>query len=114
MSSRPQMKNDEPLYRLLREGYIDEFNSQRAAGINGDLTNCDFRGIDLRGIIADGVDFRGCYFRQADLRGVDFTKANLEEASIHATKISGAFFPDALHAEEIALSLQHGTRMRYR
>lgn len=113
MSTRPQMKNDEPLYRLLREGHIDEFNSQRAAGINGDLTNCDFRGIDLRGIIADGVDFSGCYFRQADLRGVDFTKAGLEGASIHATKISGARFPLTLRAEEISLSLQHGTRMRY-
>jgi len=112
MTQRPEMKNDEPLYRLLREGHIHEFNSQRAAGISGDLTNCDFRGIDLRGINADNVDFSGCYFRQADLRGIDLSRANLEGASIHAAKISGAYFPATFSADEITMSLLHGTRMR--
>ncbi len=113
MTQPPEMKNDEPLYRLLREGHIDEFNSQRTAGINGDLTHCDFRGIDLRGINADNVDFSGSYFRQADLRAIDFTSANLEGASIHAAKISGAYFPMEFSADEITMSLLHGTRLRY-
>jgi len=113
MTQQPEMKNGEPLYRLLREGHIDEFNSQRAAGINGDLTSCDFRGIDLRGINADKIDFSGCYFRQADLRGIDFTNANLEGISIHAAKISGTYFPTVFSADEITMSLLHGTRMRY-
>lgn len=112
MTQRPAMKNDEPLYRLLREGHIEEFNSQRTGGINGDLTHCDFRGIDLRGINADGIDFSGSYFRQADLRGIDFRKTQLEGASIHAAKISGAYFPTSFSADEITLSLLHGTRMR--
>jgi len=112
MTKLPEIKNDEPLYRLLREGHIEEFNAQRTAGINGNLANCDFRGIDLRGINADHVDFSGCYFRQADLRGIDFTHANLKGASIHAAKISGAYFPDTFSADEISMSLLHGTRMR--
>ena len=112
MTQRPQMKNDEPLYQLLRKGRIDEFNDQRAAGISGDLTNCDFRGIDLRGIDADKIDFSGCYFRQADLRGIDFSNATLKGASIHAAKISGTYFPDQLSADEITMSLLHGTRIR--
>ncbi len=112
MTQRPEMKNDEPLYRLLREGHIEEFNSQRAAGINGDLTHCDFRGIDLRGINADNVDFSGCYFRQADLRGIDFTNANLIGASLNAAKISGAYFPAEFSADEISMSLLYGTRLR--
>lgn len=112
MTQRPAMKNDEPLYRLLREGHIEEFNSQRAAGIHGDLTHCDFRGIDLRGINAANIDFSGCYFRQADLRGIDFTNTNLTGASFHAAKISGVYFPDTFSADEITMSLLHGTRMR--
>ncbi len=112
MTQPPAMKNDEPLYRLLREGQIDEFNRQREAGIDGDLTHCDFRGIDLRGINADKIDFSGSYFRQADLRGVDFTHSNLEGASIHAAKISGVYFPSMLSADEITMSLLYGTRMR--
>ena len=113
MSSAPKIKTD-PLYRLLREGRIDAFNQQKAQGKHCDLTNCDFRGIDLRGLDAEGLDFSGCYFRQADLRGLDLSKAKLEGASIHSARIAGAYFPKEIAAEEIQLSLMHGTRMRYR
>lgn len=113
MSDKPQIKDD-PMYRLLREGAVEEFNSRRAAGESCDLRGCDFRHLDLRKLDADGLDLRNAYFRQSDLRGVDFTGANLEGASINAAKISGAYFPHELGAEEITLSLTHGTRLRYR
>jgi len=113
MSETPIIKNDDHMYRLLREGHIKNFNEARAHGENSDLTNCDFRGIDLRGLNAEGLDLSGCYFRQADLRGIDFSNTRLEGASIHATKISGAYFPPQITSEEIILSLVHGTRMRY-
>jgi len=113
MARKPEIKNDNLQYRLLREGHIKEFNESRARGERGDLTSSDFRGIDLRGIDADGIDLSGCYFRQGDLRGIDFTNTILEGASIHAAKISGTYFPKELSAEEILLSLQHGTRLRY-
>jgi uncharacterized protein YjbI with pentapeptide repeats len=113
MSTTPKIKT-EPLYRLLREGKVDVFNSEKAHGKACDLTHCDFRGVDLRGIDADGLDFSGSYFRQADLRGVDFSKANLQGASIHSARIAGAYFPPEISADEIHISLIHGTRMRYR
>lgn len=105
--------SNDPMYRLLREGCIKEFNVKRAGGEPVDLTRCDLRGLDLRGLEAEGLDFSECYFRQADLRGIDFRKAKLEGASINAAKISGAYFPLELSASEIELSLLHGTRMRY-
>mgnify|MGYP001814204328 CR=1 FL=1 len=112
-NERPQIKDD-PMYRLLREGATEEFNTRRAAGENCDLTGCDFRTLDLRKLNAKGLDLRDCYFRQTDLRGVDLSEANLEGASINAAKISGAYFPKQLSADELNLSLTHGTRMRYR
>ena len=108
-----KIKNDDPIYRLLREGKITEFNEEKARGVAIELSECDLRGIDLRGINADGLDFSGCYFRQSDLRGIDFSNCNLKGASINSAKISGTLFPQELCASEIELSLLHGTRMRY-
>lgn len=112
MSTKPQIKND-ALYQLLREGQIEEFNKRKAAGESADLTACDFRHVDLRGIDASGLDFSDCYFHQTDLRGVDLRQAEMQGASINGAKISGVYFPPQLTAEEIGLSLIHGTRMRY-
>ncbi|MFO0706100.1 MAG: pentapeptide repeat-containing protein [Nitrospira sp.] len=106
------MSND-PMYKLLREGCIKEFNVKKAAGDTCDLRNTDLRGLDLRGLDAAGLDFSGCYFRQSDLRGIDFSQSTMNGASINACKISGVLFPVELSASEIELSLLHGTRMRY-
>jgi uncharacterized protein YjbI with pentapeptide repeats len=106
--------SNNPLYRLLREGKIPEFNQRIAAGEKADLTGCDFRTCNLQGLDTKGLDLSGCYFRQADLRGVDFSECeSLEGASVHGAKISGVYFPKQLRADEILLSLQHGTRLRY-
>lgn len=113
MNDAPKIKSD-PLYRLLREGKVGAFNEEKARGKSCDLTHCDFRGLDLRGLDAGGLDLSGCYFRQADLRGVDLSKASLEGASIHSARIAGAYFPKEIDADEIVMSLMHGTRMRYR
>lgn len=108
----PIIKNDDPLYALLREGKISEFNQRLAAGESCDLTNADFRSLELCGWEPQGLDLSGSYFRQADLRGVDLSACQLAGASVHGAKISGVLFPKSLTAEEISLSLQHGTRMR--
>ena len=110
--NQPEIKDD-PMYRLLRDGEIDEFNARHAAGESCNLRGCDFRTTDLRKLHAKGLDLRDCYFRQADLRGIDFSETNLEGSSINAAKISGTYFPHQLSADEIMLSLTHGTRMRY-
>ncbi|MCX4189757.1 pentapeptide repeat-containing protein [Methylophaga sp. OBS3] len=104
----------DPLYRLLRDGQIEQFNQRVAAGEVADLTGCDFRHMNLQGLNADKLDLSNAYLRQADLRGIDFRGCKgLEGASIHGAKISGVYFPKELSPEEITLSLQHGTRMRY-
>jgi uncharacterized protein YjbI with pentapeptide repeats len=110
--SDPQIKQDE-LYQLLRHGDIASFNHQVKEGASCDLNGADLRGIDLRDMNAKGLDMRNAYLRQADLRGIDFSETNLEGASLNGAKISGTLFPKELRAEEILLSLQHGTRMRY-
>lgn len=110
--TEPVIKDDE-MFKLLRVGKISEFNKRRSNGENCDLAGTDLRGCDLRNLEAAGLDMRDCYMRQADLRGIDFSETNLEGASISGAKISGAYFPKELRAEEILLSLTHGTRMRY-
>ena len=113
MQQPPVIKND-PMYRLIREGKIEEFNRLKAGGQQCDLSGADFRSVSLCGIDADGLDLNNCYFRMSNLRGVDLSKAQLNGASIHGAQISGVRFPDELDAEEIKLSLEHGTRLRYR
>ena len=109
----PRFKPEDPAFRMLRDGDMEGFNRHKASGADLDLTHCDFRGVDFRGIDAIGLDLSGCYFRQADLRGVDFSHTRLEGASINGALISGTYFPPELTAGEIDLSLLRGTRMRY-
>jgi len=105
---------NDPLYQMLLDEKIKEFNAARAEGKTVDLRGAQLRGRDLRIMNVDGLDMRDAYFRGADLRGVDFRNTLLEGASICEAKISGCFFPRELTADEIRLSLEKGTRMRYR
>ena len=102
---------DSELIQLLREEKYDEFNA-RAAEEPVDLENGDLRMVDLRRANLTGANLRGAYLRNADLRGVDLSKADLAGASLHDARISGCLFPESIPADEIALSVVHGTRMR--
>lgn len=104
------------LYDLLRAEKVGEFNQRKAAGdYSTDLLRAgDFRGLDLRELDASGLDLSDGYFRGADLRGVDFRHCNLEGASFCQAHISGCYFPAELHADDIRLSFDLGTRVRYR
>lgn len=110
---KPKIKTD-PLYTLLRQEDIKAFNEQRDRLDTSDLKNGDYRGRDLRNMNADGLDFSNSYFRNADLSGIDFRNTNLEGASLLDAKLSGVYFPEALTANEIRLSLDTGTRLRYK
>jgi uncharacterized protein YjbI with pentapeptide repeats len=105
---------DSPLFALLRKDDVTAFNLERPAQGPVDLSGGDFRGLDLRELNADGIDFSDAYFRSADLRGVDFRTTKLEGASIAHAQISGAYFPPELSADEILMSVNFGTRLRYR
>ncbi|MCU7914935.1 MAG: pentapeptide repeat-containing protein [Candidatus Thiodiazotropha sp. (ex Gloverina cf. vestifex)] len=109
----PEVKKN-PMYLLLKEGHAEEFNRRREEGESFDLRGADLRGADLRGLNGRDLDLANAYLRHADLRGIDLTHTNLEGASINSAKISGTYFPATLSAEEIKLSLVHGTRLRYR
>ena len=65
MALKP-LTHPDPLYQLLRDGDIKEFNRRKAQGEATDLTHCDLRSLDLRGIDAAGLDFSHCYFRTAN------------------------------------------------
>ncbi|MCK9797853.1 hypothetical protein BK634_23420 [Pseudomonas chlororaphis] len=105
---------DTPLYELLRKDDITGFNRERPQGQPIDLRGGDFRGLDLRDLNTDGIDFTDAYFRSADLRGLDLRDVPLEGASLSHAQISGAYFPPELSADEILMSVNFGTRLRYR
>lgn len=109
---KPVIKQD-PLYQLLRTENIKGFNEQRDQLDTSELKNGDYRGRDLRNMNAAGLDFSNSYFRNADLSGIDFRETNLEGASLLDAKLSGTYFPAELSAQEIRLSLETGTRLRY-
>lgn len=106
--------HENALYQLLRDEAIETFNRRKQAGETALLSAGDYRGLDLRGLDASGLDFSDGYFRNADLRGIDFRNARLDGASIADAHISGCYFPEALSAGELRLSLTLGTRLRYR
>ena len=110
---KPEIKSD-PLYQLLRQEDVKGFNEQRDHLDVSELKSGDYRGRDLRNMNAAGLDFSDSYFRNADLSGIDFRTTNLEGASLLDAKLSGTYFPPELSPEEIRLSLDTGTRLRYR
>ncbi|WP_417707039.1 pentapeptide repeat-containing protein [Pseudomonas sp.] len=105
---------DHPLYHLLHNDDVKGFNAQKPKGVEVDLSGGDFRGLDLRNMDTDAVNFTDAYFRGADLRGLDFRSARIEGASLAHAQISGAYFPVELTADEILMSVNFGTRLRYR
>ncbi len=98
---------------LLREEKFDEFN-QLTAGRAADLENADLRMLDLRKANLAKANLRGAYLKNADLRGQDLSDADLTGASLHDARVGGCLFPTNLGADEIAMSVALGTRMRPR
>lgn len=104
--------SQDPMYQLLRDDKVPDFNKLKAQGKKCDLTNCDFRGLDLRDMDVRGVDLSNAYFRGTDLRSIDFRGSRLNGASLADAKISGCFFPEDISAQEIMMSVEQGTRIR--
>jgi uncharacterized protein YjbI with pentapeptide repeats len=100
------------MYQLIRDEKVEQFNKEKSEGKACDLTECDFKGCDLRNLDVSGLDFTDAYFRGADLRSLDFRGCKLAVASLADSKISGCFFPGDITADEILMSVQHGTRLR--
>jgi len=105
---------DSPLYHLVHHENVRGFNEQRPTEGQVDFRGGDFRGLDLRELDARSIDFTDAYFRTADLRGLDLRDTCMEGASLAHAQISGAYFPAELSADEILMSVNFGTRLRYR
>ncbi len=108
----PPRISQDPMYQLIRDEKVEQFNKEKSEGKVCDLTECDFKGLDLRNLDISGLDFTDAYFRGADLRSLDFRGCKLSGASLADSKISGCFFPGDITANEILMSVQHGTRLR--
>ncbi len=114
MPSRKPVIAKDPMYQLLRVDNVKAFNIKKEAGQTCELRGVNLRALDLRGLDADGLDFSDSYFRDADLRGVDFSQSVMRGASLRGAKIYGCRFPGDLAPEEIRLSHDLGTRLRYK
>lgn len=110
----PPRQLDSALYALVRDEKIAAFNSEKPKDAPIDFKGGDFRGLDLRSLDVQGIDFTDAYFRAADLRGLDLRNTPLEGASLSHAQISGTYFPVELSADEILMSMNFGTRLRYR
>jgi hypothetical protein len=60
------------------------------------------------------VDLSHCYFRAADLPGIDFSNAASKARVSTEHGFPAPFSPAELTADEVMLSANHGTRMRYK
>ncbi|MCW2269672.1 Pentapeptide repeats (8 copies) [compost metagenome] len=105
---------DSALYALVHDEQIAHFNREKPKDAAIDFRGGDFRGLDLRDLDTTGIDFTDAYFRAADLRGLDLRHNGLEGASLAHAQISGTYFPGELSADEILMSVNFGTRLRYR
>lgn len=103
---------DDPAFKSLRSGDVASFVRESQGRTSVDCTDADFRATDFRPFDLKKVVLKGAYLKDADLRGCDLSHMDLEGCSIHNAKIGGTLFPHNLHASEILLSVQHGTRMR--
>lgn len=109
--SEPRYLED-PAYRCLRVEDIDGYNMAIINRPEVDFSNANLRSVDLRQADLEKVILRGAYLRDADLRGCDLRHLDLEGASFHNAKVAGAYFPRNVHAGELQMSLEHGTRIR--
>ena len=102
----------DPAFRLLRVGEVEAFHKNIEGRDVVDFSGTDLRATDFRKVDLSRVVLRDAYLRDADLRGCDLRHMDLEGASLQNAKISGAYLPTNLSAEEIRMSLRHGTRLR--
>jgi uncharacterized protein YjbI with pentapeptide repeats len=103
---------DDIAFKCLRGGDIAEFHRVIEGRTTVDFSGTDLRGTDFRKADLRKVILRDSYLRDADLRGCDLRQMDLSGATIQDARVGGTYFPDSLPAEEIMMSLKHGTRLR--
>jgi uncharacterized protein YjbI with pentapeptide repeats len=104
----------QPKPQLLYEENREEFNALVEEGKIPDLHNQNLSDLDLRGFDLRRTNLSGAYMRGVNLGGQDLSGADLSGASIRGATVSGCLFPKDLPADEIRMSIEHGTRIRHR
>ncbi len=79
-----------------------------------DFSGADLRGVDFRNVDLSKFVLRDAYLRYVDFRGCDLRHLDLSGVSLHGAKIGGAYLPENVLADDIRMSLRHGTRIRTR
>lgn len=104
---------DDPAFKALRLADFEAYNRAADGLKQVDFSNTDLRGVDFRGVTdIEKLVVRGAYLRDADVRGLDLRSWDMEGCSLYHAKISGAFFPAKISAQELANSVHLGTRIR--
>lgn len=103
---------DEKALKLIQEDKHLDFNQYVENLEIVDLAGAHLRSYDLRKFNLSKANLTDAYMRATDLRGLDLRNAMFYGASLAEAKVSGAFFPENIPANEIMMSLQHGTRLR--
>jgi uncharacterized protein YjbI with pentapeptide repeats len=109
--TRPEFLEDEA-FRSLRAGDIAAFHEQIEGRDVVDFSGADLRAVDMRKADISKVVLRGAYLSDADLRGIDLRGKDLEGCTFLRARVSGAFFPSELSAQELRNSVDLGTRVR--
>lgn len=103
---------DDPAFRDLRDYDFEHYLEHTQGRDKIDFTGADLRAVDLSQVDVSKLILRDAYLRDADLRGLDLRDIDLEGCSLHNAKIGGTYFPKNISPQEIANSVQFGTRIR--
>ncbi len=85
----------ENLFNLLRNGEIEQFNSE-IADFKEDLTESDFSGIEADGANFKEHDLSGSNFSETSLSNVNFEGCDLSSATFARADLSGVLFNGAI------------------
>ncbi|PIE90675.1 MAG: hypothetical protein CR997_04485 [Acidobacteria bacterium] len=80
---------------------------------NVDLSHANLRGGNFMFAVFDGTNLKGADFKGSNFLGADLSKANLRDVSLYSCNLYKAKLPKELPPQEILLSVQEGTRLRY-
>jgi len=104
---------DDPAYSALREGDCVRFQELTQGMDVVDYSFANLGGVDLRKVEMGRMIIQGARLKGADLRGLDLSGHDLDGVSLNNARISGVLFPRNLAADEILMSVEHGTRIRH-
>jgi uncharacterized protein YjbI with pentapeptide repeats len=78
-----------------------------------DLSGANLRGGNFMYALFEGTNLEGADLKGANLSGANLRTANMRYATVYRCNVYKTALPLEIPAEEITLSIQEGTRLRY-